>query len=241
MPAVLRRLLTIAAALALAGLAGPSAAAAPARTPFQAQCEDTLDKTISVLTAQQNGYSINTQLSYKALTQMGGPGGRNSYVLGLTKTESRIQLQPAQVRILQDPVSGYECIAPQLSFSLSYKPFVIYVGSEFPPGTCGYREILAHEFRHMQAYLDHLPKVERIVRDALAKRFAGKPFYAPRGTAMSALNHEISGTWLPFIRNEMEKAELAQVAIDAPAEYLRISNACNGEIQKILKQGASRR
>ncbi len=217
------------------------AAAAPARTAFQARCEDTLDKTISVLTAQQNGYSINTQLSYKALTRMGGPGAQNAYVLGLTKAESLIQLQPVQLKILPDPLSGYECIAPQLSFSLSYRPFVIYVGNEFAPGTCAYKEILAHEFRHMQAYLDHLPKAEQTVRDALARRFAGKPFYAPQGTAVSALNHEVSASWIPFIRNEMAKAELAQVAIDAPEEYRRISYACDGEIQRILKEGRNRR
>jgi hypothetical protein len=217
------------------------AVAAPARTAFQARCEDTLDKTISVLTAQQNGYSVNTQLSYKVLTQMGGPGARNAYVLGLTKAESWVQLNPVQLKILLDPLSGYECIAPQLSFSISYKPFLIYVGSEFAPGTCAYKEILAHEFHHMQAYLDHLPKTEQIVRDALARRFAGKPFYAPQGTAASALNHEVSASWIPFIRNEMAKAELAQAAIDAPAEYQRISNACDGEIQRILKQGHRRR
>lgn len=227
--------------VALACLYSGPAAAAPARTAFQARCEDTLDKTISVLTAQQNGYSINTQLSYKALTAMGGRGGHHEFVLGLTKAESWIQLNPVHLKILPDALSGYECIAPKLSFSLSYKPFVIYVGNEFAPGTCAYKEILAHEFRHMQAYLDHLPKAEQSVRDALARRFAGKPFYAPQGTAASALNHEVSASWLPFIRNEMQKAELAQVAIDAPEEYRRISNACDGEIQRILKQGRSQR
>lgn len=228
--------------------AGTAAAApgAPARTAFQARCEDTMDKSISVLTARQNGYSINTQLSYKALTRMasgvvggvsggnGGTGGRIQ-VLGVTKAEMRTQLNPVPISILRDALSGYECIAPRLSFSLSYAPFVIYIGSEFAPGSCAYRAILAHEFRHMQAYLDHLPKAELIVRDALDKRFAGKPFYAPQGTSVSALEHEVSHTWIPFIRDEMAKAELAQVEIDAPEEYQRISHSCNGEIQKILR------
>lgn len=231
------RCLFVLVVLAMAG----HAAAAPARTAFQARCEDTLDKTISVVTARQNGYSVNTQLSYKALTAMGGRGAGNEFVLGLTKAESWIQLHPVKLRILPDALSGYECIAPQLSFSISFKPFVIYVGSEFAPGTCAYQEILAHEFRHMQAYLDHLPKVDQTVREALAKRFAGKPFYAPQGTAVSALNHEVSASWIPFIRNEVAKAELAQVAIDAPEEYRRISNACGGEIQRLLKQGRRQR
>lgn len=219
-------------------LLGNSAAAS--RTPFQIRCEDTISKTVSVLTSQQNGYSINTQLSYKTLTTMKGPAGPNNYVLGLTKTESRVAIR-SDGPMLIDPATGYECIAPQVTVSLSYAPVIIYIGNEFPPGSCGYLEILTHEFRHMKAYMDHLPRVETSVRAALAKRYAGKPFYAPGGTARSALLHEIDSGWLPYIKSEMAKVERQQVAIDAPAEYARLSKACNGEIQSVLNRGRGKR
>ncbi len=206
---------------------------AAARTPFQIRCEDTISKTISVLSAKQNGYTINTQLSYKMLTAMKGVANNNSYVLGLTRTESRVQIGLAGP-MLQDPVSGYECVAPQISVQLTYVPVKIYVGNEFPAGTCGYKEILAHEMRHMQAYMDNLPKVEKTVRAALAKRFGGQPLYGPAGTARSALAFEIDSGWLPYIKAEMAKVELVQAAIDSPAEYARLSKVCDGEIQKVL-------
>ena len=60
---------------------------AAARTPFQVRCEDTISKTVSVLTAQQNGYSIDTHLPYKALTVMKGMARSNTWVLGLTQTD----------------------------------------------------------------------------------------------------------------------------------------------------------
>lgn len=213
--------------------AAQAAHAAPARTAFQVRCEDTITKTLSVFSAKQNGYTINTQLSYKMLTAMKGVARRNEFVLGLTRTESVVQVG-AEGAMLQDPASGYECIAPQLKVQLTYAPVKIYVGSEFPAGSCGYKEILAHEMRHMQAYMDHLPKVEKTVAAALAKRFGGKPFYAPRGTARTALSFEIDSGWLPYIKAEMAKVEAVQAAIDAPAEYARLSKACGGEIQKIL-------
>jgi hypothetical protein len=136
--------------------------------------------------------------------------------------------------LLQDPASGYECVAPQISVQLTYVPVKIYVGSEFPVGTCGYKEILAHEMRHMEAYMAHLPKVERTVGAALAKRFEGKPLYAPAGTARSALAFEIDSGWLPYIKAEMAKVEAVQAQIDSPAEYARLGKACGGEIQRIL-------
>lgn len=221
------------AALALALGRWNCASAAAARTPFQIRCEDQISKTVTVLTAQQNGYSIDTHLPYRALTAMKGGARANTFVLGLTKTESRVQIGQAG-RILQDRASGYECITPQISVKLYYAPVVIYIGSEFAPDSCAYREILQHEQRHLKAYLDHLPKVEGVVQRALLRRFQDRPLYAPRGMAQPALTREIHTGWLPYIKAEMAKVDVVQAAIDAPQEYARLSKVCNGEIQTIL-------
>lgn len=229
--------------LALAGgadaMAAPANAAVPgsgARTPFQIRCEDSISKTVSVLSAQQNGYSIDNHLSYRSLTVMKGSVRGNSVVLGITRTESKVKIGLSGP-ILQDPVSGYECVAPQIKVSLYYVPVVIFVGREFEPGTCMYQEVLNHELRHLQAYMGHLPKVELVVREALAKRFEAKPLYAPSGTAMSALEHEIDSGWMPFIKAEMQKVEAQQALIDAPEEYERLSKVCNGEVQEMVLRG----
>lgn len=214
------------------------ASTALARTPFQIRCEDELSKTVSVLTAQQSGYSIDTSLSYQSLTVMKGAARANTFVLGLTKTDSRV-LIGLNGPMLQDPASGYECVAPQVEVKLFYSPVVIYIGREFPKGSCAYDEIMAHEQRHLKAYMDHLPKVESVVRAALAKRFEAKPLYAPRGSAKAALAREIDTGWLPYIKSEMSKVEAQQAAIDTPQEYARLGKVCNGEIQAILN--ASRR
>ncbi|WP_317203818.1 hypothetical protein [Janthinobacterium sp.] len=220
------------------GLLAAGAAAAQ-RTPFQIRCEDSIGKTVSVLTAQQNGFSIDTHLSYRSLTVMKGAARANTFVLGLTKTESRVAIG-LDGPMLLDPVSGYECVAPQITVKLYYAPIVIYIGREFESGSCAYKEIMAHELRHMNTYLEHLPKVETVVRAALARRFEAKPLYAPRGSARNALASEVNTGWLPYIKAEMARVEVLQAAIDSPAEYARLGKACNGEIQNILRrqQGA---
>ncbi|AKU20266.1 hypothetical protein MJ904_25595 [Massilia sp. MB5] len=235
-----RFLLRLACLLAaFAPLCAVASGAAEKRTPFQIRCEDTISKTASVMSAQQNGYSVNTQLSYKSLTQMKGDYQPNSYVLGLTRTESLVKVGWTG-QLLQDPESGYECIAPKIDVKLSYAPVRIYVGNEFPKGSCGYDVILAHEMQHMRIYMDNLPKVEVVVREALLKRFGDKPLYALSRTAQSALNHEINSGWLPFIKAEMEKVEAQQAKLDSPAEYERLGKSCNGEIQTILNKTRGR-
>jgi hypothetical protein len=217
-------------ALFLLGASG----AASARTAFQARCEDTIDKTVSVLSARDGGYRVDNTVSLRQLAQMKRGVAPNSYVLGLTRTESRVAVA-AGGEILQDPASGYECVAPRIDVKLYYVPIVVYVGSEFAPGSCAYREILAHEMRHLKTYLDHLPKVEATVRAALARRFEAKPLYAPAGQASALLQRELNGAWMAFIKGEMEKVEPLQAAIDTPQEYGRLGKVCGGEVQSLIR------
>lgn len=216
-----------------------AASVAQARTPFQVRCEDTIGKTVSVLSSQENGYRIDTTRSYRTLTQM-KQGARNSIVLGLTRTESRVSIGVGG-KMLSDKVSGYECVAPRIDVDVHYLPIVIYIGSEFPPASCAYREILAHEMRHLQAYRDHLPKVEARVRAALIRRFGNKPLYAPGGQARALLQREIDTQWMPYIKAEMSLVEVVQQRIDSPQEYARLGKVCRGEVQSLIGQARRKR
>ncbi len=125
-------------------------------------------------------------------------------------------------------------LLPSLAVQAYYTPIIIYAGREFAPGSCAYQEILAHEMRHLNTCLDHLPKVEARGRAALTRRFGDKPLYAPQGQAKLLLEGEIGGTWMPYIRKEMARVEQLQAAIDAPKEYARLSKVCKGEVQSLI-------
>ncbi len=217
--------------LALALLYCDSAWAA--RSLFQARCEDALAKGKVTLTTRQNGYTVDNTRSFRVLTALKGNAVANAYVLGLTRAQSSMQINSGGP-MLQDRLSGYECLAPKIEVQLSYTPITIFVSSEFRPGSCAYQEILAHEMRHLKAYLDHLPKVELIARKALSKRFDNKPLYARRGEGGAALQREIDSGWLPWLKREMVKVEAEQAIIDAPQEYMRLSRICKGEVQSII-------
>ncbi|KFI06637.1 membrane protein [Massilia sp. BSC265] len=225
-------LLCWAAAAASAVQAGP-------RTDFQARCEDTMGDTLSVLTGTQNGFRIDNTVGFRSLTAMKGKAPNQKLnpgqvVLGLTRTESRVSINVGG-RLLSDPASGYECIAPHIEIKLYYPPIVVYISREFRPGSCAYEEVLAHEMRHLNAYLDYLPKAEARVRLALERRFEEKPLYARIGQAQSLLQREIDRGWMPYIKSEMAKVEALQAAIDSPQEYARLGKVCGGEVQSLLR------
>ena len=209
-------------------------APASARTAFQARCEDTIGKSVSVMSSKQEGYRVDNSYSFHGLSALKGNRASGSYVLGLTRTESRVSIG-IQGRMLEDPATGYECVAPRLEVKLHYLPIVVYVGREFVPGSCAYREILAHELRHRDIYLDFLPRAERVVGEALARRFEGKPLYAPRGQARDLLQREIDSGWMPFIKRELGKVERLQASIDTPQEYARLGKVCAGEVQSLIR------
>ena len=204
-----------------------------ARSPFQARCEEAMSKTVTVMSAKDNGYSVDNTRSFRVLTALNSNAPPGAYVLGLTRAQGQLSIGHKWT-LIRDPLSGTECIAPQIDVSMYYPPITIYVGSEFAPGTCAYQEILAHEMRHLNAYLDHLPKVERTVRKALSNRFDGKPLYARDGQASASLQRELDTGWMPYMKRELASVERQQAAIDSPQEYARLSRICKGEVQSLI-------
>ncbi|MGJ7914296.1 hypothetical protein ACI48D_02295 [Massilia sp. LXY-6] len=217
------------------------AAGTAAATPLEARCEAGLDgagrRPAVRVEAHDAGYRVDNSLSYRALTRIKREHA-GDVVLGLTRAESRVAIS-VEGSIAADADSGVECMLPQVAVSLSYLPIVVYVGSEFAPGTCAYREILAHEMRHLKAYVEYLPKVESKVRASLASRFDGRPVLAPQGQALARVQAELDGRWMPFIKGEMGKAKALQASIDSPGEYARLSKVCEGEVQSLI--GSTRR
>ncbi|WP_440968035.1 hypothetical protein ACL58G_14100 [Massilia sp. GER05] len=211
---------------------------ASARTPFEASCEAAARDAGATFATRESGWRVDNTVSYRDLTRMKRPGVRNGYVLGLTRTESRVAIQ-VDGTLLTAPDGTAECVMPRVAVTLYYQPIVVYVSREFEPDSCTYDEILAHEMRHLKSYLDYLPKVEERVRARLGGRFAGKPLYARTGESRTLLQREIDRNWMPYIKAEMGRVERLQAAIDSPAEYARLSKVCQGEVQSLI--GSTRR
>ncbi|HEU4373762.1 MAG TPA: hypothetical protein VFS02_09745 [Telluria sp.] len=183
--------------------------------------------------AHRPGFVVHNTVSSRVLSNRAESLSAGQLMMGMTSSNTR-----AEVNIdgpsLTDLASDRECVAPRIEVDLSYQPLDIYVAREFHPASCAYREVFAHELQHVKIYADHLPTIERVVREELVKRYGGRPLYAPRGAGLAKLQDQID-TWLrPLIKQELAKVELKQSALDNFAETDRLSHLCQGEVAAMM-------
>lgn len=217
-------------------LFAPLLAEAAIAQTFPQLCEQRLPRPQLRVDWHDGDYALDTSHSSGQLTGMGAGARKHgrAHVLGLTRTESAATLRFELAR-LTEPATGRECASPQVEIDLAYRPMTIYVGREFPAGSCAYREILAHELRHVAAYREHLPKVAAALRARLAARFGGELMYGRSGEIERELAGEIQSYWLPLLESEVGKVEAAQDGIDSAEEYARMESICAGEVQRLME------
>lgn len=186
----------------------------------------------------QEPVSYNTTLDYPSLNVLASSEERPvNRVLGLTRGNARVSFD-VRTSSLADRSGRWECASPQIVVSYGFSPLTVYVAREFAKGSCAYNEILAHELRHVKTYQDHLLAIEHEISAALTRRFAtGAPWRGPVGQTFAQLEREMNERWLPYIKREIERVESAQALIDTPEEYSRVSDSCNGDIQRLIHQG----
>jgi hypothetical protein len=196
---------------------------------------DELPKPTVTIKRIEDRLSYNTEYSYKSLTNLGAktklPGRQ---VLGLTRGNATVNFA-LNTPSITDPTERWECASPQITLNFGFSPMTVYVAREFPEGSCAYKEIHAHEMRHVEAYQAHIASIEKELAETLNARFAtGAVWRGPVGQTTDRLRQELDERWLPYIQRQIKRVDEAQARIDTPEEYERVTNACDGAIKKVL-------
>lgn len=179
--------------------------------------------------------SINTQLTHTQIQALIPPTQRSGNpVPGLTQANAHVRYR-LELRTLPSLDGQSECTSPKLVIHYGFTPVTLYISRELLPLQCGYREILAHEERHVNAYRQHAQALEADLRRDLETRFLNTPITpSPPGEAQRALRHELQAHWKPRIRQHLADAQTAQHAIDTEAEYRRLNEVCEGSVRRHL-------
>lgn len=180
--------------------------------------------------------SLSSKYTYRTLNNLGASVLRPGHqVLGLTRARIEVRYDLRVVRRL-DPGGRFECASPQILISYGYGEMMMYVASEFPEGSCGYRAVAEHERRHVQRYVEHVAQIEAEVTESLRQRFQGiRAWRRPAGETQAELARELNDRWLPYVRRLMLQVEASQAEIDTPEEYARVTTSCDGEIQRVIR------
>lgn len=199
---------------------------------------DELPKPSVVVKRLESAPEFNLRYGYRALTNLGSAKARpGQQVLGLTRGNASVRFA-STTPVIVSADGRWECASPQITLTYGFAPLTVHVAREFPPDTCAYKEIHAHEMRHVEAYQAHLAAIEQDLTATLNRRFAGtSPWRGQAGQLARRLQQELDTRWLPYVQREIAKVEAAQALIDTPEEYDRVANACDGEISKRLKPG----
>lgn len=149
--------------------------------------------------------------------------------MGATTLSYEQRSQVFANEVLNGP--GISCGVPQAEVLLRIPDPVIDVAAEFTPGTCRYALVLEHEFLHVEAARAHLSKVAGTLERAFQERYGSQPLiFAESQQAIVAKLQQDSAEWLvPLVSAELGRSQLAQAAIDNPAEYHRLTVACPSE------------
>jgi hypothetical protein len=199
---------------------------------FEQRCERAMLPRIAVH-AHHPGFVVHNSVSSRVLSNRSESISAGQLMMGMTSSNTRAEVS-IEGPSLTDLASDRECVAPHIEVDLSYQPLDVYVAREFHPASCAYREVFAHELQHVKIYADHLPIIERVVREELVKRYGGRPLYAPRGKGLATLQDQID-TWLrPLIKRELTQVEMKQSALDSRMETDRLSHLCQGEVAAMM-------
>jgi hypothetical protein len=163
------------------------------------------------------------------------PDERYTHALGLTQSALEPDFR-AEWMMLARPEGGVCAALTTATVTLVWRT-TVYIAKELPWRSCSYREVLAHENKHValdatlfdQFAADIRKAVERaaksigIVRETSAER-AGAAIRKRLQRALGAVMDEFS-----------ERRNARQLAIDTPREYDRLAAACGEETRQILR------
>lgn len=235
---------------AIACLLYPSAAKSDSRpwivgqqAPSQAfmqQCMSRLAPTRIHVGSMDEGVRYHHSFTVNALTSRAshasraGNANRFSRVLGLTESAHSFSAE-VQSNLLIDPKSGMACARPQIKIIIKTKVQDIFVGAEFPKGSCAYQEILNHELRHAQVNRTVAQQVAGLARPQIERYFGQRIVYGPQAQLEREVMGAVEGQWFDWLKNQMSRTDELHAQIDMPHEYQRMTHACNGEVGKRLR------
>lgn len=172
--------------------------------------------------------------------QAAGRPGSNHHLLGHSSVRMDLRLRLKTRSWERTP--GEFCIAVvEVALRFAYTRRVVRLAREILPHPCVRETVLAHEMRHVSldnALLREEPaELEARFRPLLARL---RTVEADSAADADAIAERIKDRLMPAVRAAVaafsaRQRERQLGEIDTPTEYARVSHACRGEVQRILR------
>lgn len=131
---------------------------------------------------------------------------------------------------------GYCWSISRMTFTVKAET-VVYVAKEITRDSCLWREVLAHEGKHVSIAQSFLPKVDNYVRPKLSAALSRSVSARTNDEAGELMKKSVSRAASAALKDFMADLTERQLRLDTPAEYSRFSKACgNAELAAVLKK-----
>lgn len=209
-------------------------AAAPGGGPseaFRNTCERRLAPTQVTVEAVPGEVIKNFTRSIAQLTRMQGDDSPASQAraLGLTRASYRFD-SSVRINTLTDPETGVSCVRPRIQVTLSVAPQTVYVAREFPAGTCGHKQILEHEQRHVDVNQEHVEAAAKLLREEMSTFYGDRIMYGDAQALTKQVFDDVESRWTQVARRRFESGNDEHRAIDSPESDRYYRSLCGGEL-----------
>lgn len=214
------------------GTATTSAYAVNPTPVFKRYCEDNLSRTEIEVVLRRTELQYDLNAGIAELTEKSK--NRTNFTLGLTEANYRAKANWKNNSFV-DRASQAACMRPSIRIELSLDPHIVYVAREFPNKTCAFEHVMRHEYQHVRVNETFLKKAAQVVENMLRQEFGNKVYYGRYDDLRNQLSDVIEKSVLPQAQRQFEESRHEHQLIDNPGEYARNAEACNGDIQKVLR------
>jgi len=109
------------------------------------------------------------------------------------------------------------------------EPPTVFVSSSVPRGGCLYREVLAHEYRHLAIAKETVSAAGSMLRDRLVRLLAGNGVRGNDPDSANAVIDDAVSRAVDDVSSGLYRAAAARnAALDTPSEYALLGKACPG-------------
>jgi len=157
--------------------------------------------------------------------------------LGLTHYESVLEFH-VPIKGIKFP-NGLTCAhVEHVDVVIGYKDVTVYIPHEVPQGSCGFTEVMAHEQKHIDVNRQILQEYAPHIAERLQAYLKLNGVFREENSdyAVSLLNQKLQAILDELATQMIGENRRRQQLIDSPAEYRRISTACNGQLTQTATQ-----
>lgn len=208
----------LAVTLALIGLATSAAHA----DEFAERCQ-ALSRQVNISVVFEDRPVVSDESrTMPALNELAGKNpGDNHNVYGLTHAVPSFQMRVAPRGVADG--RGQVCAVPDISLSLGFSVFVVYLARELIDG-CRRSIIQAHEEEHVKTWKSHWRASAQFLTTILRREVGEARTYASREEAEAGVRAWGDELVTPWVKRMIASVREAQQVIDTPASYAAVAS-----------------